>query len=79
MADKGILVLIQNQVEGRKWRFTFLNLEKSVTEGKQSVIKVVDLAPGDELEGFTFLKDYTRGIAVSSSRHNNASMISVQD
>ncbi|MCW3090028.1 MAG: hypothetical protein JWP81_1097 [Ferruginibacter sp.] len=79
MADKGILVLIQNQVEGRKWRFAFLDLDKSIRDGKQSVIKVVDLSPENELEGFTFLKDYTRGIAVSSSRRNNATMISVQD
>ena len=28
LADKGIIVLIQNQTEGRKWRFTYVDLEK---------------------------------------------------
>jgi hypothetical protein len=79
MANKGILVLIQNQIEGRKWRFTYVDLEKSIAEGKQAVIKVVDLDRGDELEGFTFLNNqYSSGIAVSSSRKDNVNMIKVQ-
>jgi len=78
MADKGILVLIQNQIEGRKWRFTYVDLEKSIDEGKQAVIKVVDIDRGDELEGFTFLNDtYTSGIAVTSSRKNNVNLIKI--
>lgn len=78
MADKGILVLIQNQVEGRRWRFTYVDLAKSLEAGKEQVIKVVDIDRGDELEGFTFLKDYHQGIAVSSSRRNNVNMLKVE-
>ena len=51
IADKGILVLIQNQIEGRKWRFTYVDLEKSILSGKESVIKVIDINErNDELE-----------------------------
>ena len=71
MADKGILLLIQNQVEGRRWRFTYVDLEKSIRSGKQAVIKEIDVDRSDELEGFTFLPDADKGIAVSSSRKNN--------
>jgi hypothetical protein len=78
MADKGYLVLIQNQIEGRRWRFTYVDLEKSVAEGKQVVIKSVDIDRADELEGFTFLDNhYTKGIAVTSSRKNNVNMLNV--
>ncbi len=77
MADKGILVLIQNQIEGRRWRFTYVDLDKSLKAGTQSVIKTVDIDRGDELEGFTFLNDYTRGIAVTSSRKDNVNMMNV--
>jgi len=79
MADKGTLVLIQNQIEGRKWRFTYVNLEKSIAEGKQSVIKVIDIDKGDELEGFAFLNNqYASGIAVTSSRKNNVNIMNVK-
>jgi hypothetical protein len=75
---KNILVLIQNQIEGRKWRFTFLDLEKSLATGTEQVIKVVDINERpDELEGFTFLDNTLKGVAVSSSRRNNANMIEV--
>ena len=76
--EKGALVLIQNQIEGRKWRFTYVDLNKSIETGKQEVIKVVDLDPADELEGFTFLNSITDGIAVTSSRKNNVSNIHIQ-
>jgi len=75
IADKGILVLVQNQVEGRKWRLTFLDLEKSVASGQESVISVIDTDKADELEGFTFTDSTTKGIAVSSSRKNNVSFM----
>ncbi len=77
IAGKGILVLIQNQIEGRRWRFTFLDMEKSMDTGKESVIKVVDIDRNDELEGFTFLDNYNHGIAVSSSRKNNVNRVGV--
>jgi hypothetical protein len=75
MQNKGILVLIQNQVEGHKWRFTYVDLKKSVMAGKQEVIKEVDIDRGDELEGFTFLPDAGKGIAVTSSRKNNVNLM----
>jgi len=78
IADKGQLLLIQNQVEGRKWRFTYVDLAASISSGKQEVVKVVDIDErGDELEGFTFLPAYNKGIAVSSSRRNNVNMMSI--
>lgn len=79
MMDKGILILIQNQTAGKKWRFTFVDLEKSVAAGKQVVIKVVDTDRSDELEGFTFLNDYTKGIAVTSSRKDNVNMMRAEE
>jgi hypothetical protein len=78
VADKGLLVLIQNQIEGRKWRYTYVDLAASIASGRQEVIKVVDVDErGDELEGFTFLPGYRKGIAVSSSRRDNVNMMSI--
>ena len=77
MADKGLLVLIQNQIEGRKWRFSYVDLDKSITSGKAVVVSVVDVDRPDELEGFTFLENYQKGIAVTSSRRNNANRMQV--
>jgi hypothetical protein len=74
---KHMLVLIQNQIEGRRWRFTYLDFNKSMETGTQQVIKVVDLDRTDELEGFTFLDDDTKGIAVSSSRRDNVNNMKV--
>ncbi len=78
MADRGMLLLIQNQVEGRRWRFTYLDLEKSLAKGREHVIRVVDIDRGDELEGFTFLDKYTKGVAVSSSRKNNVNVMQTE-
>lgn len=77
VGDKGILVLIQNQIEGRKWRFTYVDFAKSIESGKQEVIKAVDVDRGDELEGFTFLTDETKGVAVSSSRKDNVNIMDI--
>lgn len=68
---RGVLALVQNQEEGRKWRFTYVDLKKSIEAGEQQVISVADIDRGDELEGFTLLGAATRGLAVSSSRRNN--------
>ncbi len=77
IADKGILVLVQNQVEGRKWRFTYLDLAKSIEAGKEQVVKVIDIDRNDELEGFAFLNDRSKGIAVTSSGKNNVNMMNI--
>lgn len=71
IADKGILVLIQNQVEGHKWRFTYIDLKKSVDSGTQQVISEINIEKPDELEGFSFTGNKTGGIAVTSSKKNN--------
>jgi hypothetical protein len=72
IADKGMLVLIQNKIEGRQWRFTYIDLEKSIDAGKQIVLSQVDyIDRGDELEGFSFIGDDQKGLAVTSSRKNN--------
>lgn len=77
--EKKQLVLIQNQIEGRRWRFTYLDLEKSIESGKEEVVRVVDINErADELEGFTFLPSLQTGIGVSSSRRNNVNMINIQ-
>ncbi|MDT3403804.1 hypothetical protein [Mucilaginibacter terrae] len=74
VADKGVLILIQNQIEGHKWRFTYVNFEASVNSGKMQVIKQIEVnQKADELEGFTFLDNNNKGIAVSSARKNNVS------
>ena len=69
------LVLIQNQVEGRKWRFTFVDLDKSIETGKQVVLNVTETDRADELEGFAFLDNLTQGIAVTSSKTKNVNLM----
>jgi len=77
--EKNILVLIQNQIEGKKWRFTYIDLAQSIESGKQATIKVIDINErSDELEGFTFLNNLNKGIAVTSSRKNNANMMNIK-
>jgi hypothetical protein len=74
--EKGLLLLIQNQIEGRKWRFTYVDLKKSLESGKAEVVNTVDaIDRGDELEGFSFLGSLSRGIAVTSSRRANVNFI----
>jgi hypothetical protein len=72
------LVLIQNQIEGKKWRFTFVDLEKSLATGKEAVVNVVETGRTDELEGFSFLDDVTQGIAVTSSKTHNVNIMSAE-
>lgn len=78
IADKGIIVLIQNQVEGRKWHFTYVDLKKSIASGKQEVIAEVETDRADELEGFAFTGSPSKGIAVTSSRENNVNYMQVK-
>jgi hypothetical protein len=75
---KNLLVLIQNQQEGKRWRFTYLDLKKSIESGTQHVVKVVDINNrNDELEGFTLLGDEDKGVAVSSSRRSNVNFMDI--
>jgi len=76
MADKNLLVLIQNQTEGRKWRFTYVDLARSLATGKMEAVSEINLDNRlDELEGFTFLGNAEKGIAVTSSRTNNVNLM----
>lgn len=78
VADKGILILIQNQIEGRRWRFTFIDLDKSIDMGEMQIVKKIDIdTRTDELEGFAFLGDARRGVAVTSSRRNNVNFTTI--
>ena len=77
--EKNILVLIQNQIEGRKWRFTFVDLPKSIEKGEEVVISKIDVeGREDELEGFCFINKRYKGIAVSSSHIKNLNLIDLQ-
>ncbi|MBN7813122.1 hypothetical protein J0A68_19360 [Algoriphagus sp. H41] len=76
ISEKGILVLVQNQIEGRLWRLTLLDMDASVKAGKEVVIRQIDFDRKDELEGFCLL-DSALGVAVSSSRTQNAALISI--
>lgn len=76
--NTNVLVLIQNQVEGKKWRFTFVDLEKSIQTGQQAVINVVETDRNDELEGFAFLGNLKKGIAVTSSRTHNVNIMNAE-
>ncbi|MFA6088053.1 hypothetical protein [Mucilaginibacter sp.] len=79
IAGKGVLVLVQNKVEGRQWRLTYIDLKKSIETGKQVIINEVDtIDRPDELEGFSFIGDQKNGIAVSSSRKNNVNFTITQ-
>lgn len=74
--DKGILVLVQNKIEGRQWRFTYINLQKSIGAGKQITLGQADgINRSDELEGFSFIGNDQKGIAVTSSRKNNVNYV----
>jgi hypothetical protein len=75
--QKNMVILIQNQVEGRKWRFTYLDLAKSVATGKQAVIREIDIDKADELEGFALLGNAAKGLAVTSSREDNAHFLDI--
>lgn len=77
LPKKDLLVLIQNQIEGRKWRFTYVNLAKSVESGKSVVVGIVNINIPNELEGFTFIGSRFEGIAVTSSREDNVSCMGI--
>jgi len=74
---RGVLVLIQNQLEGRRWRFTFLDLNRSIEAGREQVIKTIDVDKADELEGFALLGTQHAGLAVTSSRVDNAHFVNL--
>lgn len=72
------LVLVQNQIEGRKWRLTFLDLPASINIGEEQVLKVIDFDRQDELEGFCLLNDISVALATTSSRKENLHIIDIK-
>ena len=76
--ETGVLVLIQNQNEGKQWRLTFLDLAQSLQRGKAVVIKKIDIDRNDELEGFTLLGNLRHGVAVSAHREDNVSLVDLK-
>lgn len=68
--EEGLLVLVQNQIEGLLWRLSLVDLAASFEKGEAVIVQVLDFEPGDELEGF-HLTGRDLGIFVSSSRKNN--------
>ena len=75
ISEKGVLILIQNQIEGKRWRFTFVDLAKSIELGKEVVLKTIDVDKTDELEGFTLLNGLNQGLAVTSSQRDNVHFV----
>jgi hypothetical protein len=74
--ERGLLVLVQNQVEGRRWRLTFVDLRRSVDEGRAVVLSARDFEPADELEGFHMVSS-TTGFLVSSSERDNFRRVAI--
>lgn len=77
LPERNWLVLVQNQVEGRYWRLTFVDLKKSLETGRQHVISEVNLNNPSELEGFAML-NRTTAVAVTSSKTNNVSILKIK-
>ena len=76
-SEKAFKEFIQNQIEGRRWRFTFLDLKASIKDGHEKVLKVIDVDRNDELEGFTLMTNKNKAIAVSSSRKDNLNLLEI--
>jgi len=77
MPEKGWLVLIQNQIEGRRWRFSVLDLKASISKGKEVLVGRYDLDRSDELEGFTLSSVPGEAIGVSSSSRSNVNLMNI--
>ncbi|MEJ1238037.1 hypothetical protein WBG78_07910 [Chryseolinea sp. T2] len=73
----GMLVLVQNQIEGRRWRLSFIDLENSVETGTSVVRYTKDFDKSDELEGFSFTENDEQAIAVTSSRTSNGHLLKI--
>lgn len=76
--EKRQLVLIQNQIEGRKWRLTFLDFDRSIAQGSEVVLNVIDYTYADELEGFSILPQKNKGLLVTSSRALNTHIVAIE-
>jgi hypothetical protein len=63
----GKLALVQNQVAGLRWRLTLGERDR---DGKLRLRPPLDLAPRDELEGFSMIDSKSCVLVSSSSRRN---------
>lgn len=69
--EPGVLLLVQNQVEGLRYRVSAVRLPEDPAAGAVEVLRVVDLPePADELEGLAMLGP-GRAVLVNSSREKN--------
>jgi hypothetical protein len=75
LADRNLLVLVQNQVEGAGWRLSIVDLAASLRERAAHVVQTVDFAPMTELEGFHVINS-SLALAVDSSGFNNLTVLS---
>lgn len=69
------LVLVQNQIEGRRWKLSWIDLEQSIAKGKEVILDTVVTDRADELEGFAMSPDGKKGIAVTSARKDNVNIM----
>ncbi|RYZ29869.1 MAG: hypothetical protein EOP49_40250 [Sphingobacteriales bacterium] len=69
------LVLVQNQIEGRRWKLSWIDLDQSIAKGKEVILDTVVTDRADELEGFAMSPDGKKGIAVTSARTNNVNIM----
>jgi len=74
-AKDGKLVLVQNQIEGRRWKLSWINLEQSIMKGNEVILDTVVTDRADELEGFAMSPDGKKGLAVTSARKDNVNIM----
>ena len=67
--SRGLLLLVQNQTEGRRWRLTLV--DPWTMSDFRPAVPLDSLPFPNELEGFTML-DQDRCVLVTSSRNDNA-------
>lgn len=69
--EPGVLLLVQNQVEGLRYRVSAVRLPEDPAATAVELLRVVDLPePTDELEGLAFIAP-GRAVLVNSSREKN--------
>jgi hypothetical protein len=74
-ANDNKLALVQNQIEGRRWKISWLDLEQSIAKGNEVILDTVVTDRADELEGFAMSPDAKTGIAVTSARVDNVNFM----
>ncbi len=71
------LVIVQNIIEGRRWRLTLVSDLETPDYTNGPGVKVIDIAGhNDELEGYARINDQL-GVFITSSRNNNVTFAAV--